>query len=102
MAKQLGYACINLELHKQGKKEVLIPNATGSVQVMRYPLFEIRRIKSFHNGQMTFRIETGEADLKGWKRAILANATHMTDGAILAIALSAAHNRGNARGGAIT
>lgn len=76
-----------IELHKLGKKEVLIPNATGSVQVMRYPLFEIRRIKSFHNGQMTFRIETGEADLKGWKRAILANATHMTDGAILALAL---------------
>ena len=75
------------ELHKLGKTEVLIPNATGAIQVMKYPLYNIKRIKSFHNGLISFREPTGEADLKGWKKAVLANATHMTDAAILSIAL---------------
>jgi len=75
------------EIHKQGKTQVLIPNATGAVQVMKYPLYETKRVKSFHNGQLTFREPTGEADLKGWKKAILANATHMVDAALLSIAL---------------
>ena len=76
-----------VEIYKSGKTEVLIPNATGAVQVMRYPLYELRRVKSFHNGQLTFREETGEADVKAWKRSILANATHMCDSAILVKAL---------------
>lgn len=75
------------EIHKQGKTQVLIPNATGAVQVMKYPLYDLKRVKSFHNGQLTFREPTGEADLKGWKKAILANATHMVDAALLSIAL---------------
>ena len=75
------------EIHKQGKTKVLIPNATGAVQEMLYPKFKKRRVKTFHNGQMYFAEPTGEADLKAWKRAILANVTHMTDGAILSIGL---------------
>lgn len=76
-----------VELHKEGKTSVLIPNATGAVQVMKYPLYDIRRIQSFHNGRLTFREPTGEADIKAWKRSILANATHMCDSAILVIGL---------------
>lgn len=75
------------EIYANGKTEVLIPNATGAVQVMKYPLYELRRVKSFHNGQLTFREPTGEADLKAWKKAVLANATHMVDAALLSIAL---------------
>jgi hypothetical protein len=75
------------ELHKMGKKEILIPNATGAVQVMRYPLYEVKQVKSFHTGRLTEYIPTGEVDLRAWKRAITANATHMCDAAILAIGL---------------
>ena len=75
------------DLDEDGKKEVLIPNATGAIQVMKYPLYDCKRVKSFHNGLITFREPTGEADLKGWRKAVLANATHMCDAAILSIAL---------------
>ena len=76
------------EIYKSGKTEVLIPNATGSVQVMKYPLMKkVRQVQSFHNGRFTEYEDTGKPDIKAWKRAITANATHMTDSAIMAIAL---------------
>ena len=76
------------EIYNAGKKVVLIPNATGSVQVMKYPLMkEVRRVQSFHNGRFTEYEDTGKPDLKAWKRAITANATHMCDSAIMCISL---------------
>ena len=75
------------EIFESGKTEVNIPNAAGSMQVMKYPLYEIKRVDSFHNGRFTERRPTGQADLKAWLRAITANATHCCDAAILALAL---------------
>ena len=76
------------EIYDMGKKEVLIPNAAGAVQVMKYPEYERpREVRSFHNGRFTERKPTGKPDLRAWKRAITANATHMTDSAIMVIAL---------------
>ena len=75
------------EIHAEGKTEVLIPNAAGSIQTMKYPKYKSKRVESFHNGRFTESIPTGEADLKAWKRAITANATHMTDAAILCLGL---------------
>ena len=75
------------EIYAAGKREVVVPNAAGCTQVMKYPLYQIKRVDSFHNGRHTERIATDDADLKAWRRSITANATHCTDGAILALAL---------------
>lgn len=74
------------EIHKSGKTVVLIPNATGCIQTMKYPHYETKQVMSFHNGRFTESHPTGEADLKAWKRSITANATHMCDSAIMCIA----------------
>ena len=76
------------EIYKMGKKQVLIPNATGSIQVMKYPKKEaVAQVKSFHQGRFTEYKDTDEVDIKAWKRAITANATHMCDSAIMCLAL---------------
>ena len=76
------------EIAAMGKNFILIPNAAGVVQVMKYPKVEkTKQVVSFHNGRFTEYQSSDLPDTDAWKRAITANATHMTDSAIMVLAL---------------
>lgn len=72
------------EIAAKGVNQILIPNATGVVQEMNYPLVEtIVRTGGFHNGRHTEYVYSDKPDVPAWLRGITANATHMADSAIM-------------------
>jgi hypothetical protein len=75
------------EIHNSGKKKILVPTPSGSTQIMKYPIYDRKRIKTFHYGSLNYKISdyipTKEADLKDWRRAITANTIHSIDASIM-------------------
>ena len=79
------------EIYDSGRKEVLIPTPNGSVQVMRYPIYKPKQVKSFHHGSISWIAEyepTDEPDIKKWLSSITANTIHSLDGCLLSLALA--------------
>jgi DNA-directed RNA polymerase len=80
------------EIYNKGAKEIKIPTPSGCMQRMFYPVYEVERVKSFHNGQLNYpRITdykpTDEVDLSKWLSSITANTIHSLDASIMVLAL---------------
>ena len=80
------------EIYDSGKKEIIVPSPTGSIQHMYYPIYKAERVKSFHHGELRFTklteyVPTDEPDIKKWLSSVTANTIHSLDASILALGL---------------
>ena len=76
------------EIIANGSTKIVIPTATGSTQTMTYPIYERKRVKSFHHGTMSYsQIEdyeqTDKPDYDKWLSSITANVVHSIDASIM-------------------
>ena len=77
------------EIYDSGAKEVIIPTPVGSIQIMNYPEYDIHRVKSFHHGNLNYKMSdylpTDKPDINKWISAITANTVHSIDSSVMVL-----------------